>query len=78
MATYLYETIRSDANETVEQFEIRQSMNDAPLTEHPETGQPIKRVIIGGYGLMGVKQQGANPAPQGGGGCGASCGCHPH
>ena len=27
-------------------------MNDAPLTHHPETGEPIKRIILGGYGVI--------------------------
>jgi len=44
MATYLYETIPSRPGETPEQFEIRQSMNDQPLTKHPETGKPVRRL----------------------------------
>ncbi|HEX8311659.1 MAG TPA: hypothetical protein VF614_10100 [Chthoniobacteraceae bacterium] len=71
MATYVYETIDSDQPQ---QFELRQSMKDAPLTHHPETGQPIRRVISGGYGYVG-KGSGAPPAAPSGG-CGTGCGCH--
>ena len=50
MAIYIYET--TDTRKPVRRFEIQQSMKDAPLTSHPETGEPIHRVITGGYGLM--------------------------
>jgi predicted nucleic acid-binding Zn ribbon protein len=50
--TYLYETIPQNEGEPVEQFEIRQSMGDLPLTQHPETGAPVRRVILGGWGVM--------------------------
>lgn len=50
--TYLYETIPQQEGDPVEQFEIQQSMSDLPLTQHPETGVPVRRVILGGWGLM--------------------------
>ena len=50
--TYLYETIPANDGDPVEQFEIQQSMSDMPLTKHPETGQAIRRVILGGWGLV--------------------------
>ena len=50
--TYLYETIPQIEGDPVEQFEIQQNMNDLPLTQHPETGLPVRRVILGGWGLM--------------------------
>lgn len=50
MATYLYQIIKKDGTEG-EQFEFVQSMKDAPLTKHPETGEPVRRVITGGYGF---------------------------
>lgn len=80
MATYLYETIPAKEGEKPETFEIRQSMKDAPLTKHPETGVPVRRVITGGFGF--VTKGGSSPAPQrppsgpSGGGCGSGCGCH--
>ena len=45
MPIYVYEVITGDDSEG-EQFEIFQSMADAPLTKHPETGQPIRRVFL--------------------------------
>jgi predicted nucleic acid-binding Zn ribbon protein len=46
-------------------------MTDKPLTQHPETGEPVRRIISGGLGFM---QKGkASPAPSS---CGTGCGCH--
>ena len=44
MPTYVYEVILDD-DSGGEQFEVVQPMSDPPLTEHPETGQPVRRVI---------------------------------
>ena len=33
-------------------FEVFQRMSDAPLTEDPETGQKVTRIIGGGAGLI--------------------------
>jgi hypothetical protein len=59
MPLYDYEVINADGS-SGERFEFFQSMADAPLTVHPETGQPIRRVLsapaIGGKwsdGAMG-------------------------
>lgn len=71
MATYVYETIPAQPAERPVQFEVRQSMHDAPLTQHPETGQPVRRVIVGGYGLLKKDAGGGNGAS-----CGVGCGCH--
>lgn len=46
MPTYEYK--REDG--TV--FEVFQSMSEDPLTECPTTGQPVKRLISGGSGLV--------------------------
>lgn len=75
MPTYVYETIPQFADEQPKRFEIRQSMKDNALTQHPDSGQPIRRIPIGGTGLMG----GSGPASVGGssgGSCGTGCGCH--
>ncbi|MFZ4717385.1 MAG: FmdB family zinc ribbon protein [Chthoniobacterales bacterium] len=78
MATYLYETIPGRQGEEPVTFEVQQSMKDAPLTKHPETGVPVRRVITGGLGF--VSKGGSAPAPRrppsSGGGCGSGCGCH--
>jgi len=73
MTTYVYETIPSKPGEKSEYFEIRQSMNDVPLTIHPETGVPIRRVILGGFGVLK-----STPGESGSGGsdtCGPGCCC---
>ena len=44
MPLYLYEVITSD-DSPGQQFEIIQSMSEPPLTRHPETGQPVRRVL---------------------------------
>jgi predicted nucleic acid-binding Zn ribbon protein len=73
MPTYIYEIISSDAGGKPVRFEIRQSMKEAPLTQHPQTGEPVRRVPIGGTGVMGG---GSAPKPSSGGSCGSGCGCH--
>lgn len=75
MATYVYETIPTRAGETPRRFEVVQSMKDAPLTRDPQSGEPVRRVISGGFGLMGVGEKsdpGSPAAP-----CAPGCGCHP-
>ena len=44
MPTYEYVIINEDGSEG-ERFEVIQSMKDDALTTHPETDQPVKRVI---------------------------------
>ena len=44
MPTYQYEVILEDG-EPGQVFEVFQKMSDEPLTEHPTTGQPVRRVI---------------------------------
>ncbi len=50
MATYIYETIPQKKGDKVKRYEIQQKMSEDALTKHPETGEPIKRVITGGAG----------------------------
>jgi predicted nucleic acid-binding Zn ribbon protein len=52
MATYVYETVPQKPGDPVRRFEMQQSMRDEALTKDPETGLPVKRVILGGYGIM--------------------------
>lgn len=44
MPTYVYQVV-SESGEPGETFEFRQGMNDPPLTHHPETGEPVVRVL---------------------------------
>jgi len=48
--TYVYETIPKKKGQKPKRFEVEQSMKEDPLTKHPETGEPVKRVITGGSG----------------------------
>ena len=76
MTTYVYETIPQTPGEKPEYFEIKQSMTDQPLTTHPETGESIRRVILGGFGILSSGKSVKQQASPGGGCCGGSgCGC---
>lgn len=44
MPMYEYVVIRKDGSEG-ERFEVMQSMQAVPLTKHPDTGEPVRRVI---------------------------------
>ena len=44
MPTYVYEVVLPDG-QGGEQFEIIQPISEPPLTEHPQTGEPVRRVI---------------------------------
>ncbi|MFO0924505.1 MAG: FmdB family transcriptional regulator [Pirellulales bacterium] len=48
MPTYVYEEILPDG-ESGERFEIVQSMKEEPLTVHPTTGRPVRRVPVVPY-----------------------------
>lgn len=46
MPTYIYGVILPDDDEAVgETFEIEQGIKDPPLTHHPVTGEPVRRVL---------------------------------
>ncbi len=70
MPIYVYET--TDPKKPVRRFEIKQGMRDAALKKDPKTGEPVKRVISGGYGVV---VPGASTGPSVGS-CGSHCGCH--
>jgi predicted nucleic acid-binding Zn ribbon protein len=72
MTTYVYETIPGKSDEKPRYFEFKQSMSDAPYAKHPETGEPIRRVVLGGFGVLSSKP----PAGTSGSSCGPTCGCH--
>ncbi|MCP4833585.1 MAG: FmdB family transcriptional regulator [Phycisphaera sp.] len=44
MPTYDYAVIKDDGT-LGESFEVFQAMSDAPLEKHPETGEPVKRLV---------------------------------
>jgi len=46
MPFYVYEIIREDG-QPGEQFEVFQQISEEALTKHPETGEPVQKVITG-------------------------------
>ena len=52
MPTYVYESIPADGG-APERFEVVQGMSEEPLAVHPQTGEPVRRVITGGLGVTG-------------------------
>jgi predicted nucleic acid-binding Zn ribbon protein len=50
MPIYVYET--TDPTKPVRRFEVKQSIRDEPLQVDPETGEAVRRVISGGYGVL--------------------------
>ena len=71
MPIYVYET----TGKKPRRFEVKQGMHDAPLTQDPETREPVRRVVSGGYGYMEKAKTGA-AKPSGGHSCCGGCGCH--
>jgi predicted nucleic acid-binding Zn ribbon protein len=75
MAIYIYETIPAAPDEPSRTCELRQSMKDDAFSHHPETGEPIRRVITGGLGIMS-SGKGGSASSSGGHHCGSGgCGC---
>ena len=72
MTTYVYETTQVPPGGKPRYFEIKQSMKDAALTHHPDTGEPIRRVVLGGFGILKSSGTAAAEAPRG-----SSCCCGP-
>lgn len=70
MPTYIYETIPTREKEKPEVFEIQQRIEDEPLAKHPETGVPVRRVIVGGYGPLTRKGEDSSAED-----CGPGCCC---
>lgn len=50
MPTYIYET--TDPTRPIRRFEVKQAFNEKPLLLDPETGELLRRVITGGYGVL--------------------------
>ena len=46
MPTYVYEILDEEGRPTEERFEVIQPMSEDPLTKHPETGQPVRRMFV--------------------------------
>jgi hypothetical protein len=70
---WVYETVPDDGLST-RQFEIRRSIRDAPLMRDPETGLPVRRVILGGIEIPRAPSA-PRPKPSCLQGVAASCAC---
>jgi predicted nucleic acid-binding Zn ribbon protein len=64
--TYLYETI--DQTRPIRQFEVKQAFAEKPLLLDPTTGELVRRIITGGYGIV-IRGGAAGPSV-------GSCGSH--
>jgi predicted nucleic acid-binding Zn ribbon protein len=60
MPIYTYQIINKDGSDGPT-FEVSHGMNEPPLTEHPETGQPVRRVFaaphVAGWGNSRIGKQ---------------------
>ena len=45
MPTYVYQIVNDDGTDG-EIFEVQQSMSESALTQHPKTGQKVRRVYV--------------------------------
>jgi hypothetical protein len=63
--TYLYETVPVLPEDEIAHHEIEQNVNDLPLTQHPKTGEIIRRVILGGWGMSTGKANSPCCGPNG-------------
>ena len=52
MPIYVYETIPARKGARPKRYEIKQSIKDAAFIKHPQTGEPIKRIIAGSVGVL--------------------------
>ena len=76
MATYVYETIPAQSGAAPRRFEMVQSMKDVPLKADPATGEPVLRVITGGYGFIGAGDKSTSNTATAPATCSAGCACH--
>lgn len=75
MPIYVYETIPQKPGGKPKIYEITQSMSDEALTAHPETGELIQRVILGGLGVLSSASGKGGAWDVGAGCCGPGCCC---
>lgn len=74
MPTYEYETIPAKGGRA-KRFELYQPITAPALTTHPETGEPVRRLVSGGLGVFTESKASEAPGPCGAGGCGLGQGC---
>ena len=59
MPTYVYEIVKPDGTGG-DRFEVLQRISEPPLAAHPETGEPVRRVITG-FAIGGRATDVGNP-----------------
>ena len=64
MPTYTYEFTDRQGREDAGTFLIYQSIHDSPLTRHPESGRPVRRVITGGIAIHAKKKHAGQPSQE--------------
>lgn len=77
MPTYVYRVVSLPETDPRAFFEVRQSMSEPALASHPETGEPVERVICA-PALLGSAASPAAQAPRpapGGHRHGPGCAC---
>ncbi len=74
MILYVYETVPEKLGAKARYYELRQNPGDAPLTKHPTTGEPIRRLVLGELGELTLPEKErpveADAGTNGGCGCG--------
>ena len=78
MPTYTYQTIPAKGRKA-KTYEIEQRMSEAALSVHPQTGEPIQRIITADRGVIASKSAPSCGSDcgipgSGGGCCGGGCG----
>jgi predicted nucleic acid-binding Zn ribbon protein len=63
MPIYVYQTIPQKPDEKPRYVEFKQGMTDEPFTTHPETGEPIRRVVLGKFGVLTSREPSGNSGP---------------
>lgn len=74
MPTYVYRVTTLPEDDPAAWLEIRQSIHDAPLSLHPETGAPVERVICA-PALVGTASAPSASTPAKAHSHGPGCGC---
>lgn len=76
MPTYVYRVTTLPENDPAAWLEVRQSIHDTALERHPETGEPMERVICAPALLGGASVPTATATAPKAHSHGPGCGCH--
>ena len=76
MPTYVYRVSSLPETDPAAWLEVRQSIHDTALEHHPETGEPVERVICAPALLGGASVPVATATAPKAHSHGPGCGCH--